>query len=173
MPVSIPDLHIVLYPHPILRKKANPVPEVNDEVREVANRMIELMHEAEGVGLAAPQIGLPWRLFVTNSRLEDDGDRVYVNPILTNPGGDWDIAEEGCLSLPDINGDVRRPSAITIEATTLDGESFTMTADGFLARIWQHEFDHLNGTLIFDRFTQLSKLSNRKLIKALEKKNAK
>jgi len=166
----IEQLQIVHFPHPCLRRTADPIAEITDEVRQVAERMIELMHEAEGVGLAAPQIDRPWRMFVTNSRQEGDADRVYINPVLREVGGDWEVREEGCLSLPDIVGDVRRPTTVTIEALDLDGNAFEMTSDDFLARVWQHEFDHLNGTLIIDRFTQVSKLATRKAVKALKKK---
>ncbi len=164
------QLEIIKYPQACLRQRAEPIAEITDEVREVAARMIELMHEAEGVGLAAPQVNLPWRMFVTNSRLEDDGDRVYVNPVLRDPAGEWETHEEGCLSIPDILGDVRRPTEITIEAQDLVGESFTMTRDDFLARIWQHEFDHLNGVLIIDRFSRIGKMAVRRAVKDLEKK---
>jgi len=169
-PDVIEQLHIVHFPHPCLRRKADPIYEITDEVRRVAERMIQLMHEAEGVGLAAPQIDRSWRMFVTNSRQEGDTDRVYINPVLREVGGDWEVREEGCLSIPDIVGDVRRPTAVTIEALDLDRNAFVMTSDDFLARVWQHEFDHLNGTLIIDRFTQVSKLATRKAVKALEKK---
>lgn len=169
MTTAVENLTIVHYPHPALRRKAEEIAEVTDEVRAVARRMIELMHEAEGVGLAAPQVALSWRIFVTNSRQEGDEDRVYINPVLREPGGEWEVHEEGCLSLPEIVGDVRRPTVMTVDAIDLDGKPFSMTAEGFLARIWQHEFDHLNGTLIIDRFTQMSKLANRKSVKQLEK----
>jgi len=164
------QLEIICYPEPCLRRKANPVDPIDDTVREVAQRMIELMHEAEGVGLAAPQVNLSWRMFVTNSRQDGDINRVFINPVIKEPAGDWETREEGCLSLPEIAGDVRRPTQVTIEALDLDGKPFTMTSDGFSARIWQHEFDHLNGVLIIDRFTQVSKLAMRRAVKALEKK---
>lgn len=169
-PVNIEpsQLTIITYPHPGLRHRADPIDDVTDEVRTVAHRMIELMHEAEGVGLAAPQINIPWRLFVTNSRQDGDMDRVYVNPILRDPGGSFEIREEGCLSLPEIAGEVRRPSQITIDAIDLEGNPFSMTEEGYLARIWQHEFDHLNGVLIIDRFTPMAKRANRRIVKALE-----
>ena len=163
------QLEVISYPSPCLRRKAKPIETINAEVRAVAARMIELMHEADGVGLAAPQVDLSWRMFVTNSRQEGDIDRVYINPVLKEPDGEWEIREEGCLSLPEIAGDVRRPTQISIEALDLEGERFTMTSDGFLARIWQHEFDHLNGVLIIDRFTPKSKLATRRAVKALEK----
>lgn len=188
-----------MYPAEILRAKAAPIERVNDEVRAVAERMIELMYEARGIGLAAPQVGLPWRLFVVHvpqSEDEDesgssaknsggvpngkgtpggavpesftDGPRVYINPVLLHPSGAAEPHEEGCLSLPDIRGDVLRPPHITITATDLKGHSATQAGTGLLARCWQHEMDHLDGVLIIDRFTQMSRMKNRVALRELE-----
>jgi peptide deformylase len=143
--------------------------------------MIELMHEAEGIGLAAPQVGLPIRMFVVyvpeaeDRSSEDDPPTaipepmVFINPVLTDPSSDLTPLEEGCLSLPEIRGDVRRPSQITISATDLDGNPITMRTDGLLARCIQHENDHLDGVLIIDKFTHTSRLKNRASIRRLEK----
>jgi len=170
MPDINPDnLRIVCYPDPVLRQRAREIPEVTDAVRAVAQRMIALMHDADGVGLAGPQVGLSWRLFVANARDDEEPDRVYINPVLRDPQGAVEPHEEGCLSLPRIYGDVWRPPTITIEATDLNGERFTMTAGGMLARVWQHETDHLDGRLIIDRFGQIDKLANRKAIRELER----
>jgi peptide deformylase len=175
------DLVILNYPDPALRKRAKPIAEVTPLVRAVAQRMIELMRHAEGIGLAAPQIGLPWRLFVVDLPENDErsaaatpptatkGPVVYINPSLTDPSGSLEPYEEGCLSLPDIRGDVYRPEAITITAIDLEGKRFTTTAAGLLARCWQHEFDHLEGVLIIDRMTQMSRLKNRPAIRDLER----
>lgn len=130
--------------------------------------MLELMHEADGVGLAAPQVGLSWRLFVTNAREHDPVDRVFINPELTLGKGELEVMEEGCLSLPGIYGDVRRPPAAAISAIGLDGERFTLELEGFVSRVCQHEFDHLMGVLIIDKMSQLSRLSIRKQLKELE-----
>ena len=174
-------LGVVIYPEAVLRRKATPVAAVTDEVRAVAARMIELMFEENGIGLAAPQVGLSWRLFVAHvpededRRLSDDPPtctaepRVYINPELVEPGGELEPYEEGCLSLPEIRGQVFRPPLITMRATGLDGGTFTLRAAGLLARCWQHEVDHLNGVLIIDRMTQMSRLKNRSAVRALEK----
>jgi len=180
MPVDPAVLQIVRYPDPVLREVCQPVKRVTDEVRRVARRMIELMDEAEGIGLAAPQVALPWRLFVTRVPVElpeDDGPidrdsipaRVFINPVLSSPTGSPTPMNEGCLSIPSVRGDVLRPPTITIEATDLDEGSFTHTATGLVARCWQHEFDHIEGILILDRFTQMSRLRNRAAIRALER----
>ncbi|MEM7577116.1 MAG: peptide deformylase [Planctomycetota bacterium] len=168
MSLDSEKLKIVHHPHPALRQRAEAV-ELNDEVRAVATRMVTLMHEAEGVGLAAPQVGLPWRLFVANWTGQPDSNHVFVNPELVEPSRETGPHEEGCLSLPDIRAEITRPLGISVTATNLDGERFTMTDDGGLAaRVWQHEFDHLDGVLILDRMTRLDKMANRKAIRALE-----
>ncbi len=169
MSISSPEhLHIVHYPAPVLRDKAEPIAEVSDAVRAVAQRMLELMHEARGVGLAAPQVGLSWRLFVANPTGEADDDRVYINPELTGASRHTDRAEEGCLSIPDVRAPITRPLAITIHATDLAGQPFSQTSDQLLARIWQHETDHLDGVLILDRMTPADKRVNRRAIEALQ-----
>ena len=167
------SLRIVDYPDPVLRRRAEAVDPSDEAVRDVARRMIELMHEAEGVGLAAPQVGLSWRLFVTNAGEADPVDRVFMNPVLriTAPDGGrspLEVLEEGCLSLPGIHVQVRRPRHASIEAVGLDGEPVTMAAEGFLARVWQHEFDHLERMLLLDRMGPRDRLSNRRAIRDLE-----
>lgn len=185
MPVDPSSLHILHYPAPALRQRAGEVPQVTDEVRAVARRMIDLMFEAEGIGLAAPQVGLPWRMFVAHvapdERRQPPPDAppdallatrkptVYINPVLSHPKGPLEAIEEGCLSLPDITGDVYRPAIITITAIDIEGQPFTQTAAGMLARCWQHEFDHLEGVLILDRMTQMSRLRMRSAVRRLER----
>ena len=99
---------------------------------------------------------------------EEKDDRVFINPRLMDAGGESESVEEGCLSLPGINVNVRRPVAISIEATDLDGKMFRLQSEGLAARIWQHEYDHLDGKLILDRMTRIDKLANRKALKQLE-----
>lgn len=183
MSVDPAGLHIVSYPAEVLRQTAAPVREITAEVRAVAERMIELMHQADGVGLAAPQVGLSWRLFVADVPEDDDEGRsaaaeppsatrgpvVYINPVISDPAGAVERYEEGCLSLPDIRGDVLRPPTVTIRAMGLDGREFTQRGTGLLARCWQHELDHLDGILILDRMTQMSRLKNRPAVRRLEK----
>jgi peptide deformylase len=183
MPIDPRELRIVLYPDPVLRRRGAPVAEVTAEVRAVAARMIELMREAEGIGLAAPQVGLSWRMFVADvppdPRQEGPGPDgppgatmgpvVYINPVLTSPVGAPVAFQEGCLSLPEITGDVQRPPVITITATDLEGRRFTQTGSGLLARCWQHEFDHIEGVLIIDRMTQMSRLKNRSALRDMER----
>lgn len=169
-PVEPQRLRIIHYPDPALRAPTREVDPTDPKVAQVARRMLELMHEAPGVGLAAPQVGLSWRLFVANSDPEHDPahDRVFCNPLLRDPSRESDLAEEGCLSLPGINVEVRRPTRITIEATDLSGEPITLTSDALDARIWQHETDHLDATLIIDRMSPMDRMANRKALKELE-----
>ena len=168
MDVKPNSLRIVHYPAPSLRAATVPVPEVDDNVRAVAGRMLKLMHEGDGVGLAAPQVGLDWRMFVTNGREADPVDRVFINPRLKLENGPIVAMEEGCLSLPGIHVEVRRAPSAVVTAQNLDGEEFVLEAEDFLARICQHEYDHLEATLIIDKMTPMDRLATRKAIKELE-----
>jgi peptide deformylase len=180
VPIDASSLSILHYPARVLRRKAEPVAEITTELRAVAARMIDLMRDAEGVGLAGPQVGVPWRIFVAHvPPLEGRSPEaspptataapvVYINPTITDPAGGLEPFEEGCLSLPDIRGEVLRPPIVTIRATGLDGQPIVQTAGGLLARCWQHEVDHLDGVLIIDKMTQMSRLKNRLAIKDLE-----
>lgn len=181
MPVDPKSLTLQIYPAPVLRKRAAAIAEITDEVRAVAAKMIEMMRAEEGIGLAAPQAGLSWRMFVVDVPPSEDrsadadpptatrGPVVYINPVLSQPVGVPTPLEEGCLSLPDIRGDVLRPPVITITALDFEGRSFTATGGGLLARCWQHELDHLDGVLIIDRMTQMSRIKNRSAVRDLER----
>ena len=168
MAVDPSTLRILHHPRPVLRRKAQPVEAVDDQVRAVAERMIELMHGAPGVGLAAPQVGLSWRMFVANPTGEAGDDQVFINPRFVSLSADTEASEEGCLSLPEVQVEVMRPRAATIAATGPDGAEFQRSAEGFAARVWQHEFDHLEGVLILDRMSRLDRLANRRAIADLE-----
>lgn len=168
MPIDPQALRIVLYPDPILRQKAEPVERIDDEVRAVITRMIELMREADGAGLAAPQVGLPWRLFLTRAAEGSEDIEVFINPSLRVDDTESSVREEGCLSLPTIYVDIRRSRGITITAQDVDGKTFTRSDDAFVARVWQHEIDHLDGTLIIDRMSPIDRLAKRRAIKDLE-----
>ncbi len=181
MPIDLGSLAILHYPAAPLLAKADPVSAMTPEVREVAARMVTLMRKADGIGLAAPQVGLPWRLFVahvppgegrspeTDPPTATAGPVVYVNPVLSDPRGELESSEEGCLSLPEIRGNVLRSPAISITADDLQGRSFTAHGAGLLARCWQHEVDHLDGVLIIHRMNQLSRLKNRSKVRGLER----
>ena len=137
------------------------------KLRELSARMFELMRENKGVGLAAPQVGRNIRMFVMNATGEPGADKVYVNPTLFDAQGEEE-AEEGCLSLPEIRIDVLRNKTMRITAFDLEGKPFEQTESGFPARVWQHEFDHLNGIMLVDRMGPVAKMANRKILKGLE-----
>lgn len=167
MSVTAAALQILHYPAPQLRRRTDPVGEIDASVQAVAARMIALMREANGLGLAAPQVGVPWRMFVTNGH-EESPDRVYINPTLSVVDTALVLKEEGCLSIPGVNVELRRPQAATINALNLDGQPFELSDDDVLARVWQHELDHLDGILIIDRMSPMDRLATRKILKELE-----
>lgn len=177
-------LDIVLYGDPVLREKGRDVEVVDDEIRALADDMIETMRAARGVGLAAQQIGRPIRLAVVDvshdpecisylridgedAALEDWMPMVFLNPQVT-PGSTRETDTEGCLSFPDLRAEVRRPFDITAELTLLDGRRITLETDGLLARAIQHETDHLNGVLFIDRLSSASKLGLKRKIARMQ-----
>lgn len=148
-------LSIVKYPHPALRWESKPVLEIDDRLRDVVRQMFSLMYAANGIGLAANQVGLPWRLFVINpsgDRTRTDEEFVFLNPEILRRKGSEE-GEEGCLSLPELYGPVRRSTSLSVEAFDLEGEPFRMDLDDFPARVVQHEYDHIDGVLFIDRMT--------------------
>ena len=152
-------MQIVHFPHPALRWKSRPITEINNDLRAVVRRMFELMYENKGIGLAANQVGLPFRLFVINltgDPAEADQEHVFLNPEIIRRKGHQE-GEEGCLSLPKLYGDVRRADQILVEAYDLSGEMFELTVDDLASRAIQHETDHLDGILFPDRMTDLSR----------------
>lgn len=163
------DLKIILWPDPRLKKVSTRVETFDDSLKSLAAKMFELMREAKGVGLAAPQVGLNIRLFVMNATGEPQDDRVYVNPELSGGEGDEE-GEEGCLSLPDIHTNIVRFTAMRMKAQDLDGNGFEEAAEGFVTRVWQHEFDHLNGTLLIDRMGPVARMAARRTLKDLEER---
>jgi peptide deformylase len=166
------ELKIILWPDPRLRKVSKPVETFDDSLKALTERMFTLMREHRGVGLAAPQVGINLRVFVMNPTGKPEDDAIYVNPALSEGEGEEE-AEEGCLSLPEINVNVWRAKKMHLEARDLAGQPFAQDATGYLARIWQHEFDHLNGTLLTDRMGPVAKLANRRILRDLEEAYAK
>ena len=135
----------------IIRKKCAPVApeEINDEMRTLFAEMFETMEEANGVGLAAPQVGIAKRFFVL--RADDEVNRVFINPQILSTSDNLTDYDEGCLSLPGFNETIKRPEKVSVQALNEFGKSFTLDADGLLARIIQHENDHLDGIVYIDR----------------------
>ncbi|PTX61218.1 peptide deformylase [Melghirimyces profundicolus] len=138
---------IVLVPDPILKEKAKPVTKFNARLHKLLDDMADTMYDAPGVGLAAPQIGISKRVIVA-----DDGNGLIeaVNPELFDKKGEQISPPEGCLSIPGLLGDVRRAEKVTMKAQDRNGSFFELEAEGYLARILQHEVDHLNGILFTD-----------------------
>jgi len=164
-------LEILSYPDPILRKKSAPIEEITREVADRAREMLETMYEARGVGLAAPQVGWSVRLCVVNPTPDDrSNEMVCVNPVIADESGE-EVADEGCLSLPELHGNVKRFTRATCRWYDLEGRRHELVAEGLLARIFQHEIDHLNGRLIIHRMTPASRLSVRGRLKELERQH--
>lgn len=144
-------MKIVTLENTMLATTSEPVTDINGEIREFVTGMQEAMNRFRGIGLAAVQVGRLIRLFVTH--VTDDRFRVFINPEIIETSVEMNIFEEGCLSIPGINADVDRSAHVRIQAWNENGKPFTLTADGYLARVVQHEYDHLNGVLFIDRLS--------------------
>lgn len=170
-------LKIHYYGDPILRKHCEPIAEITDAIRKLAQDMIETMNKSNGCGLAAPQVGYPIRLFVLRDyQIQDDGQwvltepKVYINPQLSDPGEILLTDTEGCLSLPGLRLEIDRPNTIVVQATDLAGNTFTETVDGYNARIRMHENDHINGVLFIDRVDVSTRKKIDPLLREMKKK---
>jgi peptide deformylase len=158
--VQYPDLktlHVLRYPAPALRAHADRIKEINSFLREMSERMAELMHQEKGVGLAATQVGWPFRFMLINTTSEPGKVETFINPVILSKRGKL-FEEEGCLSVPGVFAKVRRAEIVTVRAMLPSGETVEMEAQGLVARAWQHELDHLDGTLFVDRLTPTAKL---------------
>lgn len=152
------DRPIVLYGDPVLREKAQPVEEIDREIKDLVDDMIATLKKTRGLGLAAPQVGATKRIFLIDiSAIElTESMRVFINPKILETSGEV-LMEEGCLSFPGIYQKIVRPEIVRIQATNADGKKFTMRADGMLARAILHEYDHLEGKLFIDYFSPISR----------------
>ena len=147
------SLQVIHYPHPTLRHPSKPLKRVDAELRNIVAEMFELMYGHEGVGLAANQVDLPYRLFIANpegKREAKESEFVFINPVLSGGRGQVED-EEGCLSIPGVYAPVTRNETIKVQAYDLAGNEFVGEVNGLMARIVQHETDHLDGTLFIDR----------------------
>jgi peptide deformylase len=178
-------LPILEYADPILRAKGKPIDNIDDRIRDLAANMIETMHSANGVGLAAQQVGEALQLTVLDVSLVEDRpstlkvDGKDVDPkaamplVLINPEielhGATETGVEGCLSFPEITGDIERAKSVIVRSQTLEGSTVEIEATGFLARAIQHEGDHLNGILFIDRMNSASKAALSSRLKRLQK----
>ncbi len=178
-------LQILEYGDPILRAKGKPIENIDDRIRELAAKMIETMHAANGVGLAAQQIGEALQLTVLDVSLVEDRPStlkldgkdvdlkgamplVLINPEIELRGAN-EVGVEGCLSFPEITGDIERAKSVVVRAQTLEGRTIEIEASGFLARAIQHEGDHLNGILFIDRMNSAVKAALSSRLKRLQK----
>ncbi len=160
---------ILIAPDPRLKAVSTPVEKVDAEIRKLAEDMADSMYAAEGIGLAAVQIGVPKRVIVMDLDQKDGTKnwRVFINPKITWASEEMATFEEGCLSVPEIWDDVERPARIKAEYLDLDGKKIEIEADGMLATCLQHEMDHLEGVLFIDHFSRLKRsIAMRKLAKA-------
>jgi peptide deformylase len=162
------SLKIIYYPDPILKKRALPIKQITPEIHELTEKMIKLMVQAHGIGLAAPQVSVGLRLFIVSLTSDAQDVQVYINPQLSDFQGLSEI-QEGCLSLPGVQLNITRPATCLVTAQDLTGETFSFQAQELEASVIQHENDHLDGRLIIDRTTILQRMACRKTIKQLER----
>ena len=151
---------IILLPDPLLRELSRPAERVDDELRKFADDMLETMYDAPGIGLAAIQIGVPLRMLVLDvaEKEQPKDPQVFINPeIVATSQDEFNVHEEGCLSIPEYYAEVERPAQITVKSVGLDGKEKLTEADGLLATCRQHEIDHLNGVLFIDHLSKLKR----------------
>lgn len=163
-------MNIVQYPHPALRFVTRPIVRIDDALRQSAAQMLELMYEARGVGLAATQVALPWRMFVYNPTADPEKrehEHVILNPVILEKRGSQDESE-GCLSFPGMYHKVRRARAVKVRYHTLTGNQVEIDATDFLSRIFQHETDHLSGILFIDKLGPIGRLAARQNLARME-----
>jgi len=140
---------IRVFGDPVLRQRATEIADIDEGVRRLARDMIETMYAAPGVGLAAPQVGVQRRIFVYDAH-DETGPHAVINPVLEDHSGEWTY-EEGCLSVPGLYWPIVRAKEVHLTGIDLDGNELSIHADELLARIFQHEFDHLEGKLLIER----------------------
>ena len=152
----------------MLRKKCATIAVFDKKLEDLVIAMIDTMHTGDGIGLAGPQVGVEKRLFVCH--VPDDEPRVFINPEIIGTSQELSPYEEGCLSIPGVYSDVIRPKAVTVQAWTLEGRPFKIEVEGILARVIQHEIDHLKGILFIDHLTDKKRL---RLLSTYEKRQSK
>jgi peptide deformylase len=161
-------LKICKYPEPVLKKKALEVKKVSEADKRLIEDMVETMRASGGVGLAANQVGIPRRIFVFNPSEEDWRADVLINPVIIKRRGS-EYKEEGCLSLPGITAEVRRCKFILVEGLDINSRHVCFEAKGLLARIIQHELDHLDGKLFIDRLSPMRRMMSLRRLKSESK----
>jgi peptide deformylase len=164
--IDIEKCRITHIPADVLGKKAEPVEKIDDNIRQLVDKMYDIMHKNKGVGLAAPQAGVSLRLFIISLDGSREKLKVFINPTVT-PEGRLDAIEEGCLSVPGIYTKIRRYKKAKVTATDLDGNEFTEEGEGLYAKALQHEYDHIEGMTIVNRMSQTAKIAHRKQLRKL------
>lgn len=165
-------MKIVHYPHPALRHRTRPLTSIDREVRLQAGAMLELMYEARGLGLAAPQVALPYQITVINvtgDAKEKEAEHVLINPQVVEKKGGLVEGEEGCLSFPGLYQKIRRFKSVVVHAYNLEGQAIELAAVDLEARLLQHEIDHLLGVLFIDKMGTIAKLASRSKLKEYER----
>jgi peptide deformylase len=163
-------MQIVHYPDRVLSRQSKPVREVTREVLDRAHEMLDLMYEADGIGLAAPQVGWSRRIITLDVDQDRKGERIFINPRIIEREGTVE-GEEGCLSLPGMSLEVPRAARVKVAAYTPGGERVEIDADGLHAAAWQHELDHLDGLLILNRAEPAAVMAVTRQLRKLEKES--
>jgi peptide deformylase len=167
------ELRLTLFPDPILRKVAEPIAAFDDDLRALVDAMFECMTRSQGVGLAGPQVGLRRRILVLNPTGEPGDSLALVNPTIVERAGPETVFEEGCLSFPGIYAEVRRPERCLVDAFDAQGNAIRAEYDGFVSRIVQHEYDHLEGVLLVDRMSPADRLRHKAALDELKERHRK
>lgn len=160
-------MELKIYPDRVLRRKCRPIERIDDEFVRRAHEMLDFMYQADGLGLAAPQVGRTDQIVTLDVEQQHEGERIFINPRIAEREGDMEH-DEGCLSLPGLQVNVPRSERVVVVAYTLEGERLEIEAEGLAACAWQHEVDHLNGILIVDRLSPTAITGVRRQLKRLE-----
>ncbi len=169
--IDVEKCRIMHYPAEVLAKAASPVEKIDDNIRRLVEKMTDIMLKNKGIGLAAPQVGVPLRLFIISLDGKKENVKVYINPTVTpisaKVATSLSSTDEGCLSVPGVFTRIRRYKKCTVTATGLDGNEFTEEAEGLFARALQHEYDHIQGMTIANRMSPTAKIAHRRQLKKL------
>jgi peptide deformylase len=166
--VDLSKVCITRYPAAVLANKVQPIETIDDNIRQLVEKMTDMMIEHNGMGLAGPQAGVNLAIFIISLDASREKVRVYINPVVKPLGDNVDVKEEGCLSVPGIFTNIKRYKHAQVTATDLEGNEFTEEADGLYARCLQHEYDHLQGMTIANKMGSAAKIVHRRTLKRLK-----
>jgi len=165
------DYNLIYYGSALLKEAAQEVADIDDNIADIIDSMFKVMYKANGIGLAAPQIGLSSRIIVIDTKEDDSSPIAIINPVIKQKSDTLAAYEEGCLSLPGITSDVIRPERILVSGLDPNGKEIEIEAEGLLARVLQHEIDHLDGILFIDYIEQHIRNELRTELKKIKKMN--